>query len=224
MGMYTELHFNAQLRRDLPKQVLDTLAFMVDKVPDKPVELPDHPLFATRSWGSMLVCDSSYFPAETSTHLVLEAGRWSLSVRSNFKDYDDEVKHFLDWVRSYLNADGECLGFYRYEEDDHPTLIYAAGDRKATDTIAIPYAAHRTTHTLTPREAAVVIVVAFAYVEEAHAAPEPYSAAPTPFNPDWLCATGMLEAARDGEGYHEHVTSLLGEDAIDYPDVTSCPA
>jgi hypothetical protein len=89
-----------------------------------------------------------------------------------------------------------------------------------TDTIEIPCATHRTTHTLTPREAAVVIIVAFAYVEEAHAAPEPYSAAPAPFNPGWLCVKDMLHAARDGEGYYEHVTSLLGDDAIDYPDVT----
>jgi hypothetical protein len=131
MGMYTEIHFNAELRRDLPKQVLDTLAFMVGEVETEPVELPKHRLFDQPRWSLMLACDSSYFPMQPATSLVLEAGQWNLSVRSNFKNYNGEIDAFLDWIRPYLDAGDECLGFYRYEESDHPTLIYASGVREA---------------------------------------------------------------------------------------------
>lgn len=127
MGMYTELHFSVELKPNLPQQVIDTLAHMTGQVPTAPGALPEHPLFRTGRSASMLICDSTYFPAETATDFVLESSRWHLSVRSNFKNFDDEVDHFLDWIGQYVNADEECLGYYRYEEDAHPTLIYAAG-------------------------------------------------------------------------------------------------
>lgn len=124
MGMYTELHFNAQLIRDTPHRITDVLAYMTGTTHSKPAVLPDHALFGTRRWDSMLQCDSSYFPLSPASSIDHEYGHHYLRVRSCFKNYDDEIAAFLDWIMPWVDADTECLGYHRYEEDDHPTLIY----------------------------------------------------------------------------------------------------
>lgn len=126
MGMYTELHFNAGMIRDLPRQIVDTLSYMTDQVRGAPVELPRHPLFDTQRWDFMLRCDSAYFPATPASSLDYDedARRYYLHVRCNLKNYDGEIGKFLDWVMPYVDADTECLGYHRHEENDHPTLIY----------------------------------------------------------------------------------------------------
>ena len=129
MGMYTALHFAATLRADTPASVLDTLHYMMEprRFPEAPYpDHPDHPLFHTDRWDIMLACDSYYFNADT--HSVLRRG-WdghsSLSVTSNFKNYDGELDLFLDWITPYVAAyDGDWLGYHMYEEDEQPTLIF----------------------------------------------------------------------------------------------------
>ncbi len=133
MGMYTELHFNVELERDAPDSVRAILEHMV-RTTDEDVEapdLPDHLLFKTERWDFMLHCDSYYFPADThSTFRRDEIGdAWYLCVRTNLKNYGGEIEKFLDWVLPYVDADNECLGYYRYEADAHPTLIYKSGAR-----------------------------------------------------------------------------------------------
>lgn len=124
MGMYTELHFNAELIRDTPHRITDVLAYMTGTTRSEPAALPDHALFGTRHWDLMLQCDSSYFPLSTASSIDHEYGRHYLRVRSNFKNYDGEIEKFLDWIMPWVDADTECLGYWRYEENDHPTLIY----------------------------------------------------------------------------------------------------
>lgn len=133
MGMYTELHFNAELIDKPPQQVIDVLSYMTGQS-ETHYDLPDHPLFKTRRWEIALRCDSAYFPMSPASSFDFEDGRWQLRVRSNFKDYDAEVEHFLNWVLPYVDADTECLGYYRYEQDNHPTLIYKAGTRETNPT------------------------------------------------------------------------------------------
>jgi len=126
MGMYTELHFNAELIKGTPKQVIDTLRHMTGQDEHVPDELPDHPLFRTGRWDYMLQSSSYYFPTSVASSVDYDgiANAHYLRVRCNVKDYDGEIVKFLDWVMPYVFADTECLGYYRYEEDDHPTLIY----------------------------------------------------------------------------------------------------
>ena len=121
MGMYTEFHFNVALRDDTPREVIDILKFMLGDSTTRP-QLPDHELFTTSRWRYMLRTDSCYFPAQTSSML----GEYNeLSIRCNLKNYDNEIKFFVDWIIPYLHpSNGKFLGFYMYEEDEHPTLIY----------------------------------------------------------------------------------------------------
>lgn len=128
MGMYTELHFNAELVGDAPKRITDVLAYMTGMTHSEPAVLPNHALFATRHWDSMLQCDSSYFPLSVASSIDYDdiPKRHFLRVRSNFKHYDGEIAKFLDWIMPWVDADTECLGYWRYEENDHPELIYKA--------------------------------------------------------------------------------------------------
>lgn len=126
MGMYTEFHFNSALREDVPVEVLEVLKYMLGEREDKPAT-PADPLFNTERWRYMLQSDSYYFDADTHSTLRHDwQGSWYLCIRCNLKNYCSEIEKFVAWIRPYLDKHkGDFLGFYRYEEDEHPTLIYA---------------------------------------------------------------------------------------------------
>lgn len=125
MGMYTEFYFNARLKEDVPLEVVNTLNYMLGG--EKALDLPDHELFKTARWDFMLRCDSYCFDADTHSTLRFDdiGNQYSLCIRCNFKNYDDEIEKFISWVKPYLDKyEGEFLGFYRYEECEQPTLVY----------------------------------------------------------------------------------------------------
>lgn len=125
MGMYTEFHFNTELKTDTTPEVLDVLRFMVGDVEEEP-PTPDAPLFSTDRWRHMLRMDSYYFSADTHSTLRHDhQGGWYLCIRCNLKNYCGEIEKFVEWIRPYLDKlPGEFLGFYRYEESETPTLVY----------------------------------------------------------------------------------------------------
>ncbi len=64
MGMYTEFHFNARLRQNVPEEVLAILNFMLlenKEIKNREIVIPEHPLFETTRWKWMLLCDSYYY-------------------------------------------------------------------------------------------------------------------------------------------------------------------
>ena len=126
MGMYTELHYNAELRADVPSDVVDILKLMLGEAAEGP-ETPDHPLFGETRWRFMLQCDSYYFDADTHSTLRKDRqGGLYLCVRCNLKNYDDEIEKFCDWIRPYINKqEGGFLGFSRDKGSQTPTLIFA---------------------------------------------------------------------------------------------------
>ena len=133
MGMYTELHFNAELVKNLSEEVVNILNYMVgnNESESHPIgELPptpDHPLFSTNRWDFMLRCDSYYFPADTHSTLRFDdiSEAYYLCIRSNLKNYDGEIGKFLTWIMPYVaEFEGDFLGYFRYEENKNPTLIY----------------------------------------------------------------------------------------------------
>ena len=128
MGMYTELHFNSELKRTTPASILSILEFMINGGDEPTALLPDHPLFKSTRWRFMLNMDSYYFDADTISTLRYDdiSESFYLCIRTNLKDYDNEIEKFIDWIMPYLNKyeTGQFLGFYRYEEDEQPTLIF----------------------------------------------------------------------------------------------------
>lgn len=126
MGMYTEIHFNSELKQDVPQSVVDVLHYMLGEIKEEPT-LPDHPLFQCDRWRSLFRMDSYYFDADTHSTMRKDkiADAHYLCVRANLKNYDDEIDRFVDWITPHLNKnEGDFLGFKRYEEDEVPTLIY----------------------------------------------------------------------------------------------------
>ena len=125
MGMYTELNIGVKLYSNTPENILDILRYMVGDINIEPDDKPNHPLFETDRWRMLFMSDSYYFDGITNSVLdydgITEA--YYLTVRSNFKNYDDEINKFLDFIRPYLDTKG-FLGYYRYEEDEYPVLIY----------------------------------------------------------------------------------------------------
>ena len=125
MGMYTEFHFNVHLRTDTPEEVRAILRYMINRQ-HRPASLPTHSLFLCSRWQMLFVCDSAYFAAITSSAFGEdEYSAVALSVRSNLKNYGDEIINFLSWITPYLDEMNDYfLGSFRYEENDSPTLIY----------------------------------------------------------------------------------------------------
>lgn len=135
MGMYTELHFNSELRGNVPDGIVAVLKYMLGDIKEEP-SLPDHELFATKRWRVMLRMDSYYFDADTHSTLRYDdiSNNYYLCVRSNLKNYDQEIEKFVDWIIPYLDKyDGDFLGFRRYEETEDPTLIYMKATKEANN-------------------------------------------------------------------------------------------
>ena len=126
MGMYTELHYNAALREDTPEKVISILKYMTGEEAGHYGE-PEHELFNCARWEVMLQCDSFYFDAITKSSVTFNttSEHYYLNIVCNLKDYNNEILEFIDWVDQYTDkVVDDFLGFYRYEEDEVPTLIY----------------------------------------------------------------------------------------------------
>ncbi len=127
MGMYTELHYNAELKSNVPEDVIEILRYMIGNTENKP-KTPKHDLFGDTRWHCMLQGDSYYFDADTCSTLRYDSisNSYFLCIRCNMKNYNDEISLFIDWIRPYIRKDeGDFLGFSRYEESETPDLIYA---------------------------------------------------------------------------------------------------
>jgi len=124
--MYTELHFNSELRSDTPKEVIKVLKFMLKGLGKEP-ELPNHELFKKGSvWRFMFNTDSYYFDADTHSTLRFDiiSDSYYLCLRFNIKNYNSEIENFINWIKPYTNKrNGDFLGFMRYEEDEDPIII-----------------------------------------------------------------------------------------------------
>jgi hypothetical protein len=127
MGMYTEFHYNTELKRNVPESVIEILRYMLGETQTKP-KLPEHELFGHTIWESMLQTDSYYFDADTHSTLRYDniSESYYLCVRCNLKNYKNEIELFTDWIRPYIyKQKGDFLGFSRYESSETPDLIYA---------------------------------------------------------------------------------------------------
>ncbi len=126
--MYTEIHFNSELKKDISQEILGILDYMLNLNKECP-DLPEHEFFKCDRWRMLFNCDSYSFDADTCSTLRFDdiADAYYLCIRSNLKNYDSEIEKFIDWIQPYLEKfEDDFLGFYRYEENEQPTLIYKA--------------------------------------------------------------------------------------------------
>lgn len=127
--MYTELNIGVDLTPSMPDNVIKILDYMLgDEEVD--VETPDHPLFQTERWRYMLRSDSCYFAGRADSSMVYDrtTAVYSLNVRCNLENYDEEISKFLDFIFPYVRTYG-FIGYTRYEEFELPYLIWRGEDK-----------------------------------------------------------------------------------------------
>ena len=126
MGMYTEFNIGVSLSDDVPQSVIDILRYMTGDINEIDSSVENlHPFFKTERWAILFKCDSYYFDGETHTSFHKDDidNKYHLTVRSNLKNYDNEIELFLDFINPYLDT-FDFLGYMIYEEDRIPTLIF----------------------------------------------------------------------------------------------------
>lgn len=132
MGDYTRFEFDAKLVDDTPQEVVDTLKYMMDggvtSDEDPGPELPTHALFKAERWGMVLRGASSYRPETQTTYVrsvfEIDDNGYRLKVLSSFKNYDNEIRLFCDWIAPYLDEDdGTEVGTTQFEYDDRATRL-----------------------------------------------------------------------------------------------------
>ncbi len=123
MGMYTEILIKEKVKEEIPNEVYDVLNYIFNNNGEMPMpeELPEHEFFNTPRW-QQIGCSNSY------CHIPWADSKFSdnyIFSHIGLKNYNKEIQLFFDWVNPYLEAyEGECIGYYWYEEDRTPTLVY----------------------------------------------------------------------------------------------------
>lgn len=124
MGMYTKLSVDIRFRENLPEEVVAALDIMSCNTFEASHTLPQHDLFKSPRWDFMLLCSSYYHTpfSLTKFHKDEISQSYYLTSSSDFKNYNDEIDLFFDFISPYVE-DG-FLGYSQYEEAEHPTLHY----------------------------------------------------------------------------------------------------
>jgi len=128
MGMYTELIFGAELKRETPKEVIETLRYMIGDVEEKPKNFP------FESFRNPLLGGSFYFAVSTAVSKMWQEkvhGVWRISTRANIKNYDGEIEEFLKWITPWIDSGSGYNDMYAiviYEESTEPTIYYLHND------------------------------------------------------------------------------------------------
>lgn len=123
MGMYTKFDLNVRLRWDIPDDVLRAIRHMVDNRPQE--NWPNHPLFQTERFLSMM----SYTYSDNYKPPIFvpdgDTNTWLLCIACEFKNYDQEIQKFIDFIKPYIVHSEECepKGYIHYEEWDEPKKI-----------------------------------------------------------------------------------------------------
>lgn len=130
MGMYTEIIFGAELKKEAPESIINTIQYLVDGKDVSELEnAPDHDFFRSERTWLIRSGGSYYFPGTVEPKFWHDdiSQSWFLHFRTNIKNYDSEIEKFIDWIKPYI---GDGVGGRRffaivtYEEQDEPTIYY----------------------------------------------------------------------------------------------------
>lgn len=133
MGMYTELVLGARLKEDTPQHIIEMLKVIFrhnERLPEKYSDWEDKfPDIRSIPFGS------SYYFAVQVAHSRLSyndiSKDWTITVRCNIKNYENEIDNFIEWLMPYMEGSGldkDFLGYTLYEEGVKPTLLWCSND------------------------------------------------------------------------------------------------
>jgi len=124
MGMYTELNLCIEFKKSVNRDFLYTISEMVkDSMYIKKGN--EKVLFESERSSIMFKCSSSYFVDIVISKLNYNkyTERWELFVHSNFKNYDNDIEKFIEFIMPHIERKG-FIGYSRYEEVYEPTLYF----------------------------------------------------------------------------------------------------
>lgn len=127
MGTYTDFNCAFSLNQDTPQHVVDALRYMTGESGTEPHKIPPHPLFGETHWNGMLRGSSSYFDGDPHSPVRLDeiGGKYHVTIRCNFKNYDGEIEKFIDWITPHIQAlPGDFIGYMLSDLTEIPTLLY----------------------------------------------------------------------------------------------------
>jgi hypothetical protein len=126
MGMYTELIFGANLKKDTPDQVINALKYMIGEIEEKPINFP----LPEGRCEYLLRAGSYYFGVTVSVSSLRYdkiTESWVISSRSNIKNYANEIEMFLEWIEPYIEHGSGLRDMYAiviHEQQSEPTIYY----------------------------------------------------------------------------------------------------
>ncbi len=128
MGMYTELIFGASIKKDAPKEVINTLHYLVNgKKLYEEVEIEK----SVTDGRNVLNGGGSYYfgVCDGVAKMWFDDIRseWIVSSRTNIKNYESEIQTFLEWIKPFIDSgsgDREMYAITIYEEQSEPTIYY----------------------------------------------------------------------------------------------------
>ena len=108
MGMYTDYALKFSIKReshdfDLIMSVMDHMM----RSSEVSIQTPDHPLFETLRWDMMARSGRSFKIEADNIRGV------GFVLIGDFKNYDDEIGKFIDWITPYLCDN--LTGYSHYE-------------------------------------------------------------------------------------------------------------
>jgi len=136
MGYYTELKFKATLKENTPPEIInllkrviiegdlgigDAVFFSSDEV-FKPEF--DHKFLKCERWYMMLI--SNDFGTTNGSKMFQQNGLWIIDLHTSFKNYDQEIDHFVNWISPYIigHKKKKYVGWWRGEEMNYQINIY----------------------------------------------------------------------------------------------------
>jgi hypothetical protein len=126
VGMYTEFFIKCRISGDAPENVIGILTNLFTEE-EVIYTVPDHPFFKCERWHYIGNGGSHYFSPNSNSSFVYNqiANCFFLCSRSDFKNYDNEIGKFLDWIKPHIDDNvGTFIGYSHYEEDPKPRAIY----------------------------------------------------------------------------------------------------
>lgn len=124
MGLYTEFIFGASLRKETPRNVIDTLKYMCGLLDEKPNNM-------AFNYKRNPLSGSSYSFAVSKSLCKMWfddiCKQWIISTRANIKNYDTDIENFIEFIRPYIDSGSgsrEMFAIQIHEESNEPTIYY----------------------------------------------------------------------------------------------------
>lgn len=126
MGMYTEIFVNTRLKHDTPREVIEVI---------QAVCCGDYEFFENdpkRKYWYCLFWNCSFYFNDTKCAILKRWSsddandvEWSLLGKGDVRSKED-ILAFFEFIKPWCSPDEtDFIGYYRYESDYAPTLVYS---------------------------------------------------------------------------------------------------